>query len=122
MEIVQLVSIIVSFLILFFVIELIRRNKLKEKYALLWLISSFILFILSVWKKLLDIIALAFGFYYAPSFLFLAGFGFLLLIVLHYSVVISKLSENNKKITQELGILKEKSRQKEEKETDDSGQ
>lgn len=122
MEIVQLVAIIVSLAILLFVIELIRRNKLKEKYALLWLVSSFILFILSVWKKLLDIVALSFGFYYAPSFLFLAGFGFLLLIVLHYSIVISKLSEQNKKIVQELSMLKEKLAQNEEKDVNDSGQ
>ncbi|MBI4682555.1 MAG: DUF2304 domain-containing protein [Nitrospirae bacterium] len=107
MQLVQVLSIIVSALIFLFVIELIRRGAFKEKYALLWLLASVVLLVLSIWRRLLDYLALMFGFFYPPSFLFLLGFGFLLLITLHFSIVISNLSEKNKKLTQELGLIRE---------------
>lgn len=85
---------------------LIRRGKLLERYAMLWILASFVLLLFSAWRSLLDTVAHALGFYYAPSFLFLAGFVFLMLILLHFSVVISSLSVRNKSLAQELGLLK----------------
>lgn len=111
MEIVQILSIVVSLTILILVLETIRRGLLKERYALLWLAASASFLMLSFWRRLLDIVAHAFGFYYPPSFLFLAGFGFLHLIALHFSIVISRLSEKNKKLAQEMGIIQEQMKQ-----------
>lgn len=107
MQLVQILSIIVSLIIFIFVIELIRRGAFKEKYAILWLIASIVLLTVSIWRSLLDYLAGIFGFFYPPSFLFLLGFGFLLLITLHFSIMISNLSEKNKKITQELSLMRE---------------
>lgn len=107
MQIIQILSIVISLIILLTVLELIRRNALKERYALLWLFASIVLLTFSIWRKLLDSVAAMFGFFYSPSFLFLLGFGFLLLIILHFSVVVSKMSEKNKKLAQEVGILKD---------------
>jgi hypothetical protein len=108
MDILQILSITLSLVVLISVLEFIRRGVFKEKYALLWLFASIALIIISFWRGLLDFTAGIFGFYYPPSFLFLLGLGFLLLITLHFSIVVSKLSEKNKKLAQELGILKEK--------------
>ena len=108
MDILQILSITISLIILLSVLEFIRRGVFKEKYALLWLFSSIALIIISFWRGLLDFTAGIFGFYYPPSFLFLLGLGFLLLITLHYSIVLSILTDKNKKLAQELGILKEK--------------
>ena len=108
MDILQILSITLSLIILVAIIEFIRRGVFKERYALLWLFSSIALIIISLWRGLLDFTAGIFGFYYPPSFLFLLGLGFLLLITLHFSIVVSNLSEKNKKLAQELGILKEK--------------
>ncbi len=107
MEVVQILSITVSLFIMVTVIELIRRGAFKERYALLWLFSSLVLLIFSIWRNLLDYMARLFGFFYPPSFLFLLGFGFLMLITLHFSMVISNLSEKNKKMAQELGLMKD---------------
>ncbi|MCK5505563.1 MAG: DUF2304 domain-containing protein [Thermodesulfovibrionia bacterium] len=108
MDILQILSITLSLVVLVSVLEFIRRGVFKEKYALLWLFASIVLLIISFWRGLLDFTAGIFGFYYPPSFLFLLGLGFLLLITLHFSIVVSNLSEKNKKLAQELGILKEK--------------
>ena len=106
MQSIQFVAIIISLIILVVVVDLIRRGMLKEQYALLWIASAIVLMILSVWRGLLDIIASILGVAYPPSFLFLVAFLFLLLIVLHFSVVISNISEKNKKLSQEVALLK----------------
>jgi hypothetical protein len=106
MQVVQIIAVIFSVSLLIGIVDLIRRGMIKEQYALLWLASSVILLILSVWRDLLDKIALAMGIAYPPSFLFLVAFLFLLLIVLHFSVIISDFNEKNKRLSQEVAILK----------------
>jgi hypothetical protein len=97
--------------VLIVVIELIRRGRLKEKYALLWLLSGTMLLILSASRELLEYLSRMVGIFYPPSLLFLLAFLFLLLITLHFSVVISGLSEKNKKLAQELALLRQEMRE-----------
>lgn len=107
MDLLKILSIIVSASVLIFVVELIRRGRLKEKYALLWLFAGGILLILSASRDLLEYLSRSVGIYYPPSLLFLLAFLFLLLITLHFSVVISGLSEKNKKLAQEIALLRQ---------------
>jgi len=102
----QIISIIGSLALLVFIINSIRRGILKEKYSILWLAASAIIIALSLKKSLLDSLAGALGVAYPPSLLFLVAFIFVLLILLHFSIVISILHEKNKIITQEITILK----------------
>ena len=119
MEFIQLISIVVSLVIFVLVIELIRRKHLKEQFSLIWLAAATVLIVFSVWRKLLDFIALAFGIYYPPSFLFLVAIAFLIALLIHFSTIVSALSENNKRLAQEIGIIKKKLRDLEDhKKTD----
>ncbi len=106
MDIVQVIAITVSVSIFFVVIELIRRSHLKERYSLVWLAASIVLIIFSASRDLLTFISTMIGIYYPPSFLFLIGMVFLLVLLLHFSTVISLLGENNNRLAQELGLLK----------------
>ena len=89
------------------IVELIRRGQLKERYALLWLFAGIILLVFSLSRGLLEYVASLVGIYYPPSLLFLLAFLFLLLITLHFSSVISGLSEKNKQLAQELALLRQ---------------
>jgi hypothetical protein len=89
------------------IIELIRRGRLKEKYSLLWLFAGTVLLIFSSSRYLLEYASSLVGIYYPPSFLFLLAFLFLLLITLHFSSVISGLSEKNKHLAQEVALLRQ---------------
>jgi len=102
----QFFSIIGALILFGFVIDFIRRGLLKEKYSVLWLASAVVVLILSVKKQLLDTIARYLGVDYPPSLLFLVAFLFILLIILHFSVVISIFHEKNKILSQELTLLK----------------
>ncbi len=107
MDLLKIISIVASGSVFVLVLELIRRGRLKERYSLLWLFASGILLVLSSSRHMLEFLSLMVGIYYAPSFLFLLAFLFLLLITLHFSVVISGLSEKNKKLAQELALLRQ---------------
>ena len=106
MDIVIVVATVVSGTIFFSVVELIRRDKLKEKYSLLWLASSIVILIFSVSRQTLHAIALFIGIYYPPSLIFILAFLFLIVINIHFSTVISELFEKNKNLTQEVALLK----------------
>jgi hypothetical protein len=106
LDIVKIIAIIVSGFIFFTVIELIRRDHLKERYSLIWLAASIVLIVFSSWRGLLHFIALKLGIYYPPSFLFLLAIAFLLVLLLHFSTVISSQSDHNKRLAQEIGVLK----------------
>lgn len=110
MDIIQMISIAASLFILIIVIELIRRNHLKERYSLIWLAAATVLLGFSIWRKLLDFIALRIGIFYPPSFLFLIAIAFLLVLLLHFSTIVSSLSEHNKRLAQEIGMLKKRIR------------
>jgi len=102
----ELIAFLGSVCLLVLVFELVRRKNLKEKYSLLWLLTAVILLILSVSRDMLNRLGVLMGIYYSPSAFFLLAFFFLMLITLQFSVVISKLSERNKILTQEVALLK----------------
>jgi hypothetical protein len=106
MDLVQILAVLGSGAVFSVVIELIRRGSLKERYSLLWLFASIVMLVLSMSRALLEHVARVLGIYYSPSFLFLIAFLFLLLITLHFSVVISGLSEKNKRLAQEIALLR----------------
>jgi hypothetical protein len=105
---IQLVSIAVTAGLFGVIFELLRRKRLMERYALLWLFSSAVLLALAVWKGLLETVAQAIGIYYAPSALFVIAFGFILVLLLHFSLVISRLADQNKILAQRLGLLQQR--------------
>lgn len=112
---VQIVAILGSAALLLVVLELVRRRRFLERYALLWLFSGTCLLALAVWKGLLDTVANAIGIFYAPSALFVIAFGFIMVLLLHFSVVVSKLADQNKILAQRLALLEQ--RQNELKQT-----
>ncbi|HET6365306.1 MAG TPA: DUF2304 domain-containing protein [Nitrospirota bacterium] len=111
MDVLKILAIVGSGTVLLLVVELIRRGRLKERYSLLWLFASGVLLVLSSSRNILEYISTRVGIFYPPSFLFLLAFLFLLLITLHFSVTISGLSEKNKRLAQELALLRQEMRE-----------
>jgi hypothetical protein len=110
---IQILIICVAALLLVGVIELVRRRRLLERYALLWLLSSVVLLGLSVWRGALDEIAEQVGVAYPPNALFIVAFGFVLWMLLHFSVAVSRLSDQSKILAQRLALLEERMRRRE---------
>jgi hypothetical protein len=107
---VQIVSLVGAGLLLLFVLELVRRRRLLERYALLWLFSAAVVLLLGAWTGLLQKLADAAGIAYPPSALFGVAFLFVLVLLLHFSVAVSKLTDQTKVLAQRLALLEEEQR------------
>ena len=118
---IQIVAVVVTAVLLIGVLELVRSRRLLERYAILWLFSALVLLALAIWKGLLEDVASALGVYYAPSALFVVAFGFILLLLLHFSVAVSRLTEQSKVMAQRLALLEERNRQLEHAEHEEAG-
>jgi hypothetical protein len=101
---------IVSALFLLVIFELIRSRRLQERYALLWLVTGSVILLLSVWRDALRLVAQEVGVAYPPSALFVLGFLFILVVLLHYSTVISELAERNVRLAQDIALVEERLR------------
>jgi hypothetical protein len=102
---IQIVAIIGTAALFFMVFELVRRRRLMERYALLWLFSTAVLLGLAVWRDALEQFASTVGIFYAPSALFAVALGFIFVLLLHFSLVISRLADQNKVLAQRMSIL-----------------
>jgi hypothetical protein len=98
-------------LLLGVVVHLIRSRRLRERYALLWLLTGLVLLALSAWRDGLNTIAGWAGVTsYPPAVLFATATLFVLVVLLHYSTVISKLTDQNSLLAQRLALLEERLR------------
>lgn len=104
-NIIQYIAIAGSVLFIVLIIELIRMKRIKEEYSLLWLFFGCVFLFISIWKHSLEYIARIIGIAYAPAALFLILIIALLSILIHYSLVISRLTDSVKKLTQTMGLL-----------------
>jgi hypothetical protein len=108
---IQIVAISVSVALLVVVLELVRRRSFLERYAILWLFSGVVLLVLAIWKGLLEQVAQVVGIVYPPNALFLIAFGFVLVLLLHFSLAVSKLSDQTRVLAQRLALVERRQRE-----------
>lgn len=111
---IQVVVGLMSLSLLLITFELIRRGKLQERYSILWLFTGGVILLISVFPRIVDLISAFTGMHYLTS-IFTITFLFLLLIVLHFSTVISQFSQKNKDLAQECALSAWKIKQLEKK-------
>lgn len=109
---IQVYGLAVSIVIFVLIFELVRRQKIREEYSLLWICTGFMLLVTGIFPKLVDAISLLTQTYYLTTLLII-GFSFLFFIVLHFSVVISRLTERLTLLMQEVSILRARLEEKE---------
>ena len=98
---------IASLLLIFLIFELVRSRRLRERYALLWLLTGIVLLVLSAWRQGLNTIAGWVGVSQPVALLFAVAGMFVILVLLHYSTVISKLADQNTVLAQRLALLEQ---------------
>lgn len=105
-------AIVFSIVLILFIINLVKKSKLDEKYSILWLLASFIILIVSIFPGIITKVANKFNVFYPPTLMLLFAILVLIAYTIHISVVITKQNKMIVKLTQELGILKEKINEK----------
>ena len=103
---VQIIIGALSIILLLITFELIRKKRLREEYAILWLFTGIVVLVFSIWPEffLSQFFAKITGIFYLSAVVLIA-FSFLLLIVLHFSVVISRLTSQQKDLAQHYALL-----------------
>ncbi len=97
-----------SFILLLIILELIRRKYLRERYALLWIVTGGLFLLISIRVSLLHWISNLLGFSIPSNALFFFGILFLVLLSLALSVITSRLSEKNRILTQKVVLLEKR--------------
>ena len=103
---ISFVSAIGSIVLIVVIVVLTRQRRIREQYSLIWLAIGFLMLVFSLFKGLLDFIARLAGIYYAPSLLLVLAIFAGTVLGIHFTMVLSRLTENNKKLIQEVGLLK----------------
>lgn len=101
----KIFALIIGFTLFFIILELVRRRKLQEDYSWLWLITGVGVIVLVIWYDLLVLLTNLIGAVLPTTTLFLFGFIFLMLIMIHFSVKITRLTSQLRDLTQTLSIL-----------------
>jgi len=109
---IQALAIAGSLVLIVFILELIRRKRLKEEFSVLWLGMGLVFLVISLFRGLLDKFSVLVGIGYPPAALFLILIMGLMFILIHFSVAISELKEANKKLAQQLGLLRQEIEEK----------
>jgi hypothetical protein len=105
---IQIVAIFGAAILLFVILELVRRRRLLERYALVWLGSGLVILALAIWRNALTHLATTLGIAYPPNALFVIAFGFVLLLLLNFSLAVSRLTDQSKVLAQRLALLEER--------------
>jgi hypothetical protein len=108
---IQLFAVAATFLLFLAVLDLVRRRRMLERYAIVWLASALALLALAAWSGLLNTVATAIGIAYPPSALFVIAFGFVLVLLLHFSIAVSRLADQSKVLAQRVALLEERNGQ-----------
>jgi hypothetical protein len=117
---VSIFAAIAALLLLVVILELVRSRRLQERYALLWVMTSVVLLVFALWRDGLNVLARTVGIAYPPSALFLLAALFILVVLLHYSTVISELAERNLMLAQRIALLEQKLKESDVPERSDS--
>lgn len=110
---IQIVAVLAAAVLLLGVLELVRQRRLMERYALLWLLAAVVILALAVFRDGLETLARVLGIAYPPNALFFVAFAFVLLLLLHFSVAVSRLADQSKVLAQRLALLEQRVRAQE---------
>jgi hypothetical protein len=103
---IQIISVLGSIAVMLYIFSLIRRGRLREEYALIWFGASILLIVISLWRGSLELAARLAGVAYPPSVLFLGLIILGFALAMHYSISLSRLADQNKRLAQEVAILR----------------
>lgn len=103
----SVLAIVTSIVTLVFIIDLLRRGVLKEKYAVLWLSVAGIALILSIFPGLLEWVTARLGFEVPSNFLFFCTIVVLVLVSVQLSYELSKHEAKIRRLAEEVALQQE---------------
>lgn len=103
---IQILGIVGSIGLIAFIFELLRKRKLREEYAILWLLGGLVVLGLAIFRDGMKWLSGALGIYYPPAAILLVLMAGAYLMILHFSLVFSNQATKIKDMAQELALLR----------------
>ncbi|MDH6111012.1 hypothetical protein P3T36_005916 [Kitasatospora sp. MAP12-15] len=97
---------ITGLLVLGYILELLRRQQLREKYAAIWLAIGIVVAPLGFIPDLLDSTAKRLGVQSGASLVLFAGFVLILLVSLHLSWEASRLEAETRTLAEDVALIR----------------
>lgn len=88
------------------VLSYVRKWRLREEYSILWLLLSAAMVVLASFEGITVWVAARLDVTYPPSILFFVALAFVAAMLFHYSLEISRLSDQSRQLAQELSLLR----------------
>lgn len=101
----QIFALVASVGLLMFIVEMVRRRRLREEYSWLWITAGVAILVLVTWFGLLEWLTHLIGAVVPVSTFFVLGILFLVVINVYFSIKISTLTTQVKNQAQRLAIL-----------------
>ncbi len=111
----QVILFFVSIITFLFVITKIRKAQLDIQDAVIWILLSLLLIVMSLCLPFIDKIAKIFGFISTANFVFTMIVFFLIIIVFGQTVKISILNEKLKNLNHYISLMEYKNKKRNEK-------
>ncbi len=102
----KLLVIAIGLLSSFLVLNALRRKRLEERYALMWLVAALAILLVPFLIPVTDRVLFAIGLEYPPAFMFLLAFLWLVFVCFSLTVSLSRVNEQNKRLLQEVALLR----------------
>jgi len=118
---IQIITILINIIFIGYIARLIIKGKLREEYAIVWCLCTFVLVVFSFWTKGLELMSKLFGVFDPPNLVFTAFIFIILIYLLHLSVVSSKSHHSINRLTQEIALMKEKMKKAEKEQKGGAG-
>lgn len=108
--------IIIGILAVFYVVHIVRRNKLSIKESFWWFVGAVAMLLLAVFPQVLDWSAGQLGISYPPALLLTLCVVFLLLLLFKDGRRIANLQAQNIELEQQIALIKNQLQQSKDKE------
>ena len=99
-------AIVLGILLMLLVLELLRRGRLREKYAALWLLVGGAVLLLAIVPQILFWLSSTLGFGVPSNLVFFAGGVVLLFVALQLSLEVGRLEDESQRLAEEVALLR----------------
>lgn len=98
------------------VVYFLKRRLIDLKYSFMWLLAGICMAVLIIWPNVLYALMDGFGISVPVNGLFLVCIGFIIIILMSLTSIVSKQTERIKQLVQHQALLEKRIRELEEKE------
>ncbi|MBK5244423.1 MAG: DUF2304 domain-containing protein [Eubacteriaceae bacterium] len=97
--------VVIGIVLIGYIYNNVRKHMMSQGESILWMIGACFILILAIFPKIIIYLSKIVGISYPPSLLFFLTSAFLLILLFRNSQQLSVLSEKNKELIQDFGLL-----------------